>query len=435
MKYWVYINNQILGPYEKEQFSQIQGFTPESMVCPENPPDGKQEWQPASTVLNSAQAAPAAVPAAPAPGMPLASQPAQPETKSNVEPLSLGQFGAPLQAAAPAPVQDSAANAAVAGLELTVKSQAEEIRSLTRKLDEFASSVQSLKAELDIMRSVPPAPQAAPEMPSSPMYSPAAQPSVDSGAAAFPGMVPDASVPVAEPAASSVEVRQPAPSAHEAAQPASAAQLEQAEPKVEKKNSKKVVVVLLVAIAAAGAYFAYSAGLIGGKPAPAPEPAAPAPAPVVAVSTPTVPAPQTAFNDEMLKLVKAYEVVPGSKTLEGVIAASAPEISVSSIEWSIQSLDPSLYSIAVKVPPSKPDAWQISYRFDYNVVEKRLSPANTEATELLDKAKAEAAAAAAPPPPPPQPKPKKKAAPKPKPVEAQAKPQNESVEVIEVVEQ
>ena len=430
MKYWVYINNQILGPYEKEQFSQIQGFTPESMVCPENPPDGKQEWQPAMTVMGAA--APASAPATPVPGAPLSVPLAQPAAKSNVEPLSLGQFGAPAPAAQ-APVSDAQASR-FSSLELTVKSQAEEIRGLERKLNDFNSAIQGLQSELDALRSAPPAPQPAaapsfaPSAAPQPMFTPA-QPMVDLDAQVFPGA--DAAAPVAEQPVVS-EAPTPATLPAAAAPETAEAQGD----KVEKKSSKKIVIILLVAIAAAGAYFAYSSGLLGGKPAPAPEPA-PAPAPAVEISSNTVPVPQPAFNEEMLKLVKAYEVMPGSKTLEGVIAASAPEVSVSSIEWTIQSLDPSLYSVAVKVPPSAPDAWQISYRFDYNVVEKKLTPANTEATELLDRVKAEAAAAAAPPPPPPPAKPRKKAAkPKPAPETQAPKPQGDNVvEVIEVVEQ
>ncbi|MFA5160613.1 MAG: hypothetical protein WC421_00035 [Elusimicrobiales bacterium] len=60
MRYWVYINNGIKGPFEKAELNSVEGFTQETLICPETPPDGKtQEWQPASAVLAAEAAAPA----------------------------------------------------------------------------------------------------------------------------------------------------------------------------------------------------------------------------------------------------------------------------------------------------------------------------------------------------------------------------------------
>ena len=35
MKYWIFQNNQVLGPYEPDDMSKIGAFSPESLVCPE----------------------------------------------------------------------------------------------------------------------------------------------------------------------------------------------------------------------------------------------------------------------------------------------------------------------------------------------------------------------------------------------------------------
>ncbi|MEQ1919550.1 MAG: hypothetical protein ABL955_10135, partial [Elusimicrobiota bacterium] len=35
MKYWIFQNNQVLGPYEPDEMGKISVFSPESLVCPE----------------------------------------------------------------------------------------------------------------------------------------------------------------------------------------------------------------------------------------------------------------------------------------------------------------------------------------------------------------------------------------------------------------
>jgi hypothetical protein len=95
MRYWIYINSEIKGPFTKEELGGVAGYTPETLICPETPPDGKtQEWQPASVVL-AAEGAPAA--AAPAPlqetPAPVSEQPAplqenfQIQQPAQIEPL------------------------------------------------------------------------------------------------------------------------------------------------------------------------------------------------------------------------------------------------------------------------------------------------------------------------------------------------------------
>ncbi|MCG2726343.1 MAG: hypothetical protein L6420_08875 [Elusimicrobia bacterium] len=60
MKYWAYINNEILGPYEKDKLFEISDFNPTTLICPQTPVGEKTEdWKEAaaypeiSAVLNS----------------------------------------------------------------------------------------------------------------------------------------------------------------------------------------------------------------------------------------------------------------------------------------------------------------------------------------------------------------------------------------------
>jgi len=50
MKYWAYINNEILGPFEKEKLLELPNFNASSLICPQTPVGEKTEdWKEAST--------------------------------------------------------------------------------------------------------------------------------------------------------------------------------------------------------------------------------------------------------------------------------------------------------------------------------------------------------------------------------------------------
>ena len=50
MKYWAYVNNEILGPYEKEKLFELPVFSPATLICPQTPVGEKTEdWKEAST--------------------------------------------------------------------------------------------------------------------------------------------------------------------------------------------------------------------------------------------------------------------------------------------------------------------------------------------------------------------------------------------------
>ncbi len=50
MKYWAYVNNEILGPFEKGKLLELPTFTPSLLVCPQTPVGEKTEdWKEASS--------------------------------------------------------------------------------------------------------------------------------------------------------------------------------------------------------------------------------------------------------------------------------------------------------------------------------------------------------------------------------------------------
>ncbi|MDR0292428.1 MAG: hypothetical protein LBI01_06730 [Elusimicrobium sp.] len=52
MRYWVYINDKVAGPYEENKIPAVEGFTPDTLICSEIIEEGaSQEWIPASSVL------------------------------------------------------------------------------------------------------------------------------------------------------------------------------------------------------------------------------------------------------------------------------------------------------------------------------------------------------------------------------------------------
>lgn len=52
MRYWVYINDKVDGPYEEDKLVTVAGFTPDTLICAEEvEAGGGQEWVKAATVF------------------------------------------------------------------------------------------------------------------------------------------------------------------------------------------------------------------------------------------------------------------------------------------------------------------------------------------------------------------------------------------------
>ena len=75
MRYWVYINDKVEGPFEEDKLVTLNGFTPDTLICAEDTSNsGNQEWVKASSIFEFDQdpapqqtataSAPAATPAA-----------------------------------------------------------------------------------------------------------------------------------------------------------------------------------------------------------------------------------------------------------------------------------------------------------------------------------------------------------------------------------
>lgn len=58
MRYWVYINDKVDGPYEEDKLVSLEGFTPETLICSEEIEEGgSQEWVKASSIFEFDEAA------------------------------------------------------------------------------------------------------------------------------------------------------------------------------------------------------------------------------------------------------------------------------------------------------------------------------------------------------------------------------------------
>ena len=61
MRYWVYINDKVEGPFTEDKLVTLQGFTPDTLICSEDTANsGNQEWVKASNIFEFDQPAPAA---------------------------------------------------------------------------------------------------------------------------------------------------------------------------------------------------------------------------------------------------------------------------------------------------------------------------------------------------------------------------------------
>ena len=95
MKYWAYVNNEILGPFEKEQLRELPAYSPSLLVCPQTPVGEKTaDWKEVSTYPelggSAAPAAEAPAPEAAAPGLAAQPEPAKkPFAEPAIEPVSL----------------------------------------------------------------------------------------------------------------------------------------------------------------------------------------------------------------------------------------------------------------------------------------------------------------------------------------------------------
>jgi hypothetical protein len=169
--------------------------------------------------------------------------------------------------------------------------------------------------------------------------------------------------------------------------------IEEPTPIKVKKSISPIKILLILILAGALIYVLYSMGylskdsvnkvksLVGMESPKAEEVPAP-------TSTPT--AEENAnqnpdINPAIVSAIKDYELAPGKK-LEATINQTTNQEFLKDIEWRIKMLDADFYSVTVRVPPSAPNGWVISYRFDYDSKLNKLNPINGDAQTLVDNA-------------------------------------------------
>ena len=100
MRYWVYINEKVDGPYEETDLVTLGGFTPDTLICSEEVASrGDQKWEKASSIFEFDEIPvndPPAQPVPPQPAMPISQQQPNVETQAlltQLEALTNGMAG------------------------------------------------------------------------------------------------------------------------------------------------------------------------------------------------------------------------------------------------------------------------------------------------------------------------------------------------------
>lgn len=114
MKYWVYINDKVTGPFTADKLVTLTGFTPDTLICSEDAANsGNQEWVKASNIFEFEQPAPVEPAPAVAP--------------------------APVAAATPTPAASDATTAALLA----------KLDALTNQLTSLQSKMEGMQTKLD----------------------------------------------------------------------------------------------------------------------------------------------------------------------------------------------------------------------------------------------------------------------------------------------
>ena len=123
MRYWVYINDKVEGPYEEAKLVTLQGFTPDTLICSEEVASGGgQEWVKASNIFEFDQV-----------------------EKTINQPLPAALGGAAQEAPAAQPAQQPAAQPATGDTNLLL----EKIDQLTREVSGLQSTLNTMQTKLD----------------------------------------------------------------------------------------------------------------------------------------------------------------------------------------------------------------------------------------------------------------------------------------------
>ncbi len=123
MRYWVYINDKVEGPYEEAKLVTLQGFTPDTLICSEEVASGGgQEWVKASNIFEFDQVE---------------------KTVNQPAPAAYGV--AAQEAPAAQPAEQPAAQPATGDTNLLL----EKIDQLTREVSGLQSTLNTMQTKLD----------------------------------------------------------------------------------------------------------------------------------------------------------------------------------------------------------------------------------------------------------------------------------------------
>ena len=123
MRYWVYINDKVEGPYEEAKLVTLQGFTPDTLICSEEVASGGgQEWVKASNIFEFDQVE---------------------KTVNQSAPAAYGV--AAQEAPAAQPAEQPAAQPATGDTNLLL----EKIDQLTREVSGLQSTLNTMQTKLD----------------------------------------------------------------------------------------------------------------------------------------------------------------------------------------------------------------------------------------------------------------------------------------------
>ncbi|MBO7237997.1 MAG: hypothetical protein J6U96_01740, partial [Elusimicrobiaceae bacterium] len=127
MRYWVYINDKVVGPYDEEKLAELEGFTPDTLICTETAgAGGAQEWVKASSVFDFDEA---------------------PQTPP--QPMNVASSAAPAQS------QGFDSNALAAQLLAKIDQLTQEIEGMKGRLNEAVSAQEATSERLNELASRP----------------------------------------------------------------------------------------------------------------------------------------------------------------------------------------------------------------------------------------------------------------------------------------
>jgi hypothetical protein len=218
MKYWAYVNNEILGPYEMEKLLQLPAFSPSLLVCPQTPVGEKTEdWKEASGYPEVAAAIGKAIPgAAPA---------AAPAADAQSPSIETAHSGHDLKALTPAPVDPvPPKETSISGISLEVnhleRSGRMQSPAAVSSVDPISLSSIGRKTETLSAQHQAPQPQAGPGIELEPQHyfsasAPAAAAPAQGGVSLHPildiGLPTEAPAPAPSPQAASAPAASQAP--------------------------------------------------------------------------------------------------------------------------------------------------------------------------------------------------------------------------------